>query len=104
MTDDLARSADLLVIRHTIPDGMDNEAGGGIRIRRSHAMPPVSKTSLAPFAALPTGDYCRASFASFLLSPFRHVDERVALNAAAVRAEREARLAATSVAAAARYS
>jgi hypothetical protein len=54
-------------------------------------MPPVAKNTLAPFAVLPTPDYCRASFFGFLLSPFRDVDDRVALKAAAAAAERLAR-------------
>jgi hypothetical protein len=65
----------------------------------------ISTAIPARFATLPVAAPAlmsprRAGFASFLLAPFRDVDDRPARKMAAARAEREARLAAMSVAAA----
>ena len=65
-------------------------------------MSSLSQNTLAPFASLPgrSAPAARQSrFAQFFLAPFRDVDDRVARLAAAVKAEREAHDAATSVAA-----
>jgi hypothetical protein len=61
----------------------------------------LSQTTLTPFASLPglaAPAARRSGFAQFFLAPFRDVDDRVARLAAAVKAEREAREAAMSVA------
>ena len=64
-------------------------------------MTPTSTATLARFAALPgapaaVAPHRRTGLAGFLLAPFRDVDDRPARLAAALRAEREARRAATS--------
>jgi hypothetical protein len=60
-------------------------------------MLPISTVMPAPFAALPEAVLQqRSAFGAFFLAPFRDIDDRAFLKAAAGRAERVAREAAMS--------